>query len=107
MVLAMVVMVAMTARYSVATQAAAPARELIGQVHLALTGDPTEMAVTFRTATAVTKPHVVLCTAAGACTTTAAATTRNYRTYGLSSGHFHSAVLRALSPAGTYSYSVG
>ena len=86
----------------------AAARELIGQVHLALTGDPSEMAVTFRTAAAVTRPHVTLCpTEGGACTATAATASRTYKTYGLSSGHYHSAVLRTLRPGAAYSYTVG
>jgi hypothetical protein len=94
-----------------AAGAAPAAREPIGQVHLALTGSSaSEVAVTFRTAAAVTHPHVTLCAATGAAVgdcAIVAATSRTYKTYGLSSGHFHSAVLRSLRPAAVYNYSVG
>ena len=98
---------------AVATAVTSAAREKIGQVHIALTGDPTQMAVSFRTELPVTSPTVTPCDAggSGSCTVHPAVSSRTYTTYKINSGHYHHALVPGtaskLKPDALYSYSVG
>jgi hypothetical protein len=81
------------------------ALEMTSQIHLALTGSPESMSVSWRTAHEESSPTIEYGPADSTTTKTVVADdTRTYRAYGLSSGYYHHAEMTGLLPGNKYRY---